>query len=182
VLKFDTNAVMPAFKHRRIYVASSGRNESLDDVLAQIRTAGHEAYDFRASGFRLQDLGGDPAHWSRAEFVAKLRYPAARAQFERNVAAIKACDALLVLPPCGISAHIELGYAAAKGKKTIVWLDESSKPELMYSVADCFVENTDGLLRVLDWPIDHRAAHIEGVSSSWLYPELAALLPPLERA
>jgi hypothetical protein len=39
---------MRVFKQLRIYVASSYANAQLDDLLAAVRSDGHEAYDFRA--------------------------------------------------------------------------------------------------------------------------------------
>lgn len=150
----------------KIYVATSWRNTIQPHLVDALRDKGHEVYDFRNpapgnTGFRWSDA--DP------EFEAKnVRYyasklaenPVARAGFKLDRDALNWCDTLVLVLPCGRSAHLEAGYAAGQGKKVIVQLSsEDFQPELMYLLCDGFtmgiqetviacgyVEAVDGLL------------------------------------
>lgn len=112
-----------------------------------LRDAGHTVYDFRnpsegdnGFGWRqcaqegtdpaaFRDMMQDPAFF-RDEV---LTHPIARAGFEKDMGALRAADATVIVLPCGRSAHLELGYAVGAGQKTIVYLDDPmSEPELMY--------------------------------------------------
>lgn len=62
-----------------------------------------------------------------------LTHPVARAGFGKDMHALQAADATVLVLPCGRSAHLELGYATGSGQRTIVLLDQPmSEPELMY--------------------------------------------------
>lgn len=65
-----------------------------------------------------------------------LNAPAARRGFARDMAAIRTTDTLVLVLPCGRSAHLELGLAVGLGKKTVVLLDDPCQPELMYRAVD----------------------------------------------
>lgn len=57
----------------------------------------------------------------------------ARAGFLKDMNALTAADATVLVLPCGRSAHLELGYAIGAKQKTLVLLDDPiSEPELMY--------------------------------------------------
>ena len=128
----------------RIYVASSWRNKYQPEVVAALRAAGHQVYDFRnpehnPGGFHWADVDEKWQEWEPAEYIRNLSHPVAEEGF-------KAC--VLVLP-CGRSAHTEAGWFAGKGLRTIVYMPEKQEPELMYKLFDGVVENQEGLLRCL---------------------------------
>lgn len=52
--------------------------------------------------------------------------------FDSDMAALRACDACVLVLPCGRSAHLELGWAAGARKETIVLCPDPEEPELMY--------------------------------------------------
>lgn len=124
----------------RIYVASSWRNEARQQatVLA-LRDAGHTVYDFRnpapgdiGFGWR-QCATPEQVKDPRAFRDEVLTHPVARAGFEKDMTALRDADATVLVLPCGRSAHLELGWAAGAGQRTIVLLDDPmSEPELMY--------------------------------------------------
>lgn len=123
-----------------IYVASSWRNAQQPSVVEALRKAGHEVYNFRTAstdpkvaprGFHWSDIDPDWKTWSPAVFRDALEHPIARAGFARDMNALKACDACVLVLPCGRSAHLEAGWAAGAGKTTIVLLADG-EPELMY--------------------------------------------------
>jgi hypothetical protein len=124
----------------RIYVASSWRNEERQQtIVLALRSAGHVVYDFR------NPAPGDHGFtWRVVATQEQLRDPrlfrdevlthmVARAGFERDMTALRAADATVLVLPCSRSAHLELGWAAGAGQQTIVLLDNPmSEPELMY--------------------------------------------------
>lgn len=126
----------------RIYVASSWRNEERQQaVVARLRKDGHDVYDFRHpapgdDGFHWSEIDPDYIEWSAEEYRTALQHHIADGGFGRDMGALKACDACVLVLPCGRSAHIEAGWAVGAGKKTAILLDDQPEPELMYKMAD----------------------------------------------
>jgi len=123
----------------RIYVASSWRNERQPSVVATLREAGHAVYDFRNpapgdTGFSWTQCATDEQLKDPRLFRDKvLEHPIAKAGFAKDMTALKRANATVLVLPCGRSAHLELGWAAGVGQRTIVLLDNPiSEPELMY--------------------------------------------------
>ena len=63
-------------------------------------------------------------------------YPEVVRQFHNDIKAMEACDACVLVLPCGRSAHTEAGWFAGRGKKTVVYIPERLEPELMYKLFD----------------------------------------------
>ncbi len=125
----------------KIYVASSWRNPIQQDVVAALRKAGHEVYDFRNPapgnhGFRWSDIDPDWQNWGGEGFTAALKHPIAEAGFALDKEALDWCEACVLVLPSGKSAHLEAGYTIGQGKPTAVLLAERMEPELMYKLAD----------------------------------------------
>ena len=62
-----------ALMKRKIYVASSWRNGYYPDVVAKLREAGHDVYDFRNPpsgdpGFKWSSVSEDYMEWSPTEY------------------------------------------------------------------------------------------------------------------
>jgi nucleoside 2-deoxyribosyltransferase len=134
---------------RRIYVASSWRNEHQPSVVVALRDAGHEVYDFRNpapgnSGFGWVQIDPNWLEWDCRTYLRCVRYhPIARDEFRRDLAALDWCDTCVLVLPCGRSAHLEAGYACGQGKRVIFYLrPEKFEPELMYLLGDGFVLDT----------------------------------------
>jgi nucleoside 2-deoxyribosyltransferase len=130
-----------AIKPRRIYLASSWRNPNQPEVLAALRAAGHEVYDFRnpapgKNGFSWRDCGTQAAldHAKTIpSYLEAIESDRAAEGFSFDKAALDWCDTCVLALPCGRSAHLELGYACGQGKDTYVLLHEDKfEPELMY--------------------------------------------------
>lgn len=155
-----------------IYVASSWRNKSQQMVVAALRAAGHEVYDFRHprpgdNGFAWSDLEGkapgmraDGAwqDWTPEEFRAALDLPRAREGFALDMDALRACDACVLVLPCGRSAHLELGWAAGAGKRTLVLFTQQDEPELMYRMLDGVCVSVPEVIAMLSAMIGAEAA------------------------
>lgn len=132
---------------RRVYVASSWRNEDRQQrVVAELREAGHQVYDFRNpapgnTGFAWSDIDPDWLGWDPVVFAEMVQtHPVAQRGFFHDRAALDWCDTCVLVLPCGRSAHLEAGYAAGQGKRVVWWLArERFEPELMYLLGHDFV-------------------------------------------
>lgn len=135
----------------RIYVASSWRNERQPAVVAACKSAGHDVYDFRhpapgQHGFSWSEI--DPAWraWSPEAFRDALVHPIAQRGFGLDMAALRACDACVLVLPCGRSAHLELGWAAGAGKRTLILCEQKEEAELMYLACDVICTSLEEVL------------------------------------
>lgn len=125
----------------KIYLASSWRNPDQPIVVNMLRRLGHDVYDFRnppgglEGGFRWAEL--DPAweSWSAAQYREALKSPIAQRGFNSDFDAMKWADVCVLLLPCGRSAHLELGWMAGAGKRTIILTRDGQEPELMALLA-----------------------------------------------
>lgn len=129
---------------RRIYVASSWRNALQPAVIHILRRCGHEVYDFRHpapgnEGFAWSAIDPEWETWTPRQFRSALQHPIAREGYGYDVAALRACDACVLVLPCGRSAHWELGWAMGQGKEGYVVTFGPTEPELMYREARILV-------------------------------------------
>ena len=101
-----------------IYLASSWKNTYYPSVLAALRAAGHDVYDFRnpgdgTDGFKWSNLDPNWLEWSPEKYKHQLmENPLTEQQSGNDLRAIEACDCCVLLLPCGRSAHTEAGYFA----------------------------------------------------------------------
>ncbi|KKN70785.1 hypothetical protein LCGC14_0427800 [marine sediment metagenome] len=142
---------------RRIYVASSWRNEFQPAIVNILRRAGHAVFDFRnpgnslsgqffkanaaglSGGFHWSEIDKNWKQWSVEQYVAAMSNSLARKGFTQDMVALTKCDTCVLVAPCGRSAHLELGFAAGAGKRTVILLLPGAMPvmdpELMYKMA-----------------------------------------------
>ena len=123
----------------RIYVASSWRNKYFPEVVACLREAGHEVYDFRnpphgGAGFHWTDIDPGAPAWTYAQYAEGLHHPLAERQFQADIDALTWADTCVLVLPCGRSAHTEAGWMAGAGKRVIAYIPEMVEPELMYKL------------------------------------------------
>lgn len=139
----------PRDTHRRIYLASSWRNEDQPAVVKALRAVGHEVYDFRNPtegdiGFSWNEIDPEWQDWSPELFRAGLNHPVAQQGFNRDFEAMLWADTFVLLMLCGRSAHLEAGWAIGRGKPTAILLADG-EPELMYLMADRICVTRDEL-------------------------------------
>ena len=140
---------------RKIYLASSWRNEYHKDVLEALRNDGHEVHDYRdpAGYFRWNDVHPDAdwKNWSPEQFKEALTHKQAFVGFNRDMQGLDGSNTCVLLLPSGRSAHIEAGYAIGKGKDTFILMPEKVEPELMYKMVPLkrIVLTTKDLLKQL---------------------------------
>lgn len=149
---------------RRIYVASSWRNAIYPDIVAQLRIAGHEVYDFRNPepgnrGFAWSEIDRDWLNWTPARFAEQLAtHPIAAAGFGHDKRALDWCDTCILVLPCGRSAHLEAGYAAGQGKDVYFLLHpDKFEPELMYLLGTGCATSLD---QILEWMAERQPSDV----------------------
>lgn len=125
----------------KLYVASSWRNTHQPSVIVALRDAGHEVYDFRhpgegERGFAWSDVDPGWQRWSVEEFRQGLDHDLARNAFQRDSRALEWCDGCVLVLPSGMSAHLEAGWCAGRGKPVVVYAPELREAELMYKLFD----------------------------------------------
>ena len=138
----------------RIYVASSWRNTYYPEVVARLKEAGHEVYDFRnpphgGNGFRWTDINEKALDWTFEQYAEGLHHPKAERQFQADLEALNWADTCVLVLPCGRSAHTEAGWMAGAGKKVIVYIPKMEEPELMYKLFQGVAGSLDDLIGTL---------------------------------
>lgn len=153
----------------RVYVASSWRNEGQPAVVAALRAAGHEVYDFRHpvegdAGFSWSEI--DPAwkQWTAADQREAYKHPAARRGLAFDFNAMKWADACVMVQPCGRSAALELGWAIGAGKVTAVLMEDGQEPELMLRLADHLCLTLDQVLDALAFGLPASVSPVQGTT------------------
>jgi hypothetical protein len=162
---------------RKIYLASSWRNQQQPEVLAMLRAEGHEVYDFRNpapgdTGFSWKQC---KMEWGEeidmSEMALYVRHiasnPVAQSGFKLDRDALHWCDTCVLLLPCGRSAHLEAGYAMGQGKETFVVLSpDKFEPELMYLLGDHICETQGDLLVAMRHADEARCSATYGWAST----------------
>lgn len=144
----------------KIYVASSWRNPIQQNIVQLLRDDGHEVYDFRNpepgnTGFAWSEIDPNWKTWTPDQFQAVLAepHPIAARGYGFDKRALDWCDTCVLVLPCGRSAHLEAGYAAGQGKRTLFFLHaDKFEPELMYLLGDGCVTGLLDLLHALRQP------------------------------
>lgn len=139
----------------KIYLASSWRNPMQPEGVRILREAGHEVYDFRnppdgiKNGFRWSELDPGWEGWNAVTYRKMLHMPLAQQGFNSDFTGMKWADVGVLLLPCGRSAHLELGWMAGAGKRTIVLTRDGEEPELMALLASEICVSMDEVLATL---------------------------------
>ena len=130
---------------RKIYLASSWRNEHQPSVWSDIAKLGHDVYDFRnppnRAGFGWEQLGVGDGRDEDGQVTVRdwremIAHPIADEGFLADFTAMCEADAFVLLLPCGRSAHLEAGWAIGRGVPTAIYCPEPrTEPELMVKMA-----------------------------------------------
>jgi hypothetical protein len=124
-------------KHRSVYVASSWRNNYQIAVVAALRTAGLEVYDFRnpapgvTDGFRWSAIDPGWKGWTPRQWRDALAHPIAQNGYACDRGGMDRSDCCVLVLPSGRSAHLEAGFMAGQGKPVYCLALESIEPDLM---------------------------------------------------
>ena len=142
----------------KTYVASSWRNQTQPLVVERLRQEGHQVYDFRNpgqdsdpadDGFRWQYIDSNWEKWTISQFIAAMDHPLSQEAFEKDMSALMNAELLVLVMPCGRSAHLEMGYAVGSGIPAVILMSDD-EPELMYKMASAFAHNLDELVQWIE--------------------------------
>lgn len=123
----------------KIYAATSWRNPHHDEIVALLRGAGHQVYDFRhpnvegpigapEGGFSWREVDEGWQKWTPERYRAALRHPIAQQGYLSDSQAMAWADACFLTLPCGRSAHLEAGWMMGRDKPTAVYLPPVNAP------------------------------------------------------
>lgn len=140
---------------KKIYVASSWRNEYQPRVVQTLKSYGHEVYDFRKpkegdNGFHWSEIDKNWQLWTSEEYREALKHPIAVAGFKSDFEAMKWADICVMVLPCGRSANTEAGWMKGAGKQVFVYIPEAQEPELMYKIYDDVFGDLRSLLKAIN--------------------------------
>lgn len=140
---------------RKIYVASSWRNEYQPDMVKLLQGLGHEVYDFRhphegSRGFHWADIDPNWEHWNTRTYIDALDTDVANEGFKNDFEAMEWADTFVLILPSGRSAHLEMGWACGADKYTAIFIPspETIEPELMNKMCDLI---TSDFHELFDW-------------------------------
>lgn len=138
----------------RIYLASSWRNTMQPRLVQILRADGHLVYDFKnpapgQNGFSWREIDENWKQWTAEQYVAALKTPVACQGYTFDMRAMEWADTCVLLLPCGRSAHLEAGWFAGRGKRTIVFTHDGEEPELMALMCNHIVWDIEGLREAL---------------------------------
>jgi hypothetical protein len=140
----------------KIYIASSWRNPHYESVCSAVREAGHTVMDWKSGdealpSWSLMDERFEHAtankSWMPELAKEALSHPRVRATHDRDMRLLDAADALVLLTPCGRSAHFEAGIAAGREMPRAILLFEGVEPEVM----TCKMHLLTSVPKLLKW-------------------------------
>jgi hypothetical protein len=139
-----------------IYVATSWRNKHQPEVVRRLRADGHEVYDFRGEeGFSWREVDEKWLAWSPLQYIDGLNHPCAERGFKRDMDALRSCDALVYVMPCGPSASMEMGWAKGAGRLVVAYIPALREPDLMVKMADLVTDDFERVLEALRRVLPH---------------------------
>jgi len=138
----------------KVYLIGSLRNPDIPKLAHHLR----DKLDFETEVFDDWYAAGPEADdkWMEYEkarcntFAQALDGYAATHVYEFDKTHLDSCDVAIMVMPAGKSAHLELGYCAGRGKRTIILMNgEPERFDVMYKFADHVVTSWADLLNVL---------------------------------
>lgn len=143
-------------KHK-IYLASSWNNSAQPELVITLRQAGHEVFDFRnppePTNFNWSDVAPDPDNWPPTQYRNIIQHPYLNAAYQSDMVALILSDIVVLLLPCGKSAHSEAAWSAGRKRPVILHITEPTQPEIMHKMFNTITTNTDELLHILSLPL-----------------------------
>ena len=136
---------MPALK--RVYLIGSLRNPHIPVLAGWLREQGITVFDdWHAVGPDADDHWRDYEKARGHRFKEALKGAAAQHVFDFDRTNIDESIAVVMVMPAGKSGHLELGYAAGRGKATAILLDKDpDRFDVMYNFASLVTDNNDEL-------------------------------------
>ena len=103
-------------------------------MISKLKARGHDVYDFGDPPAGAEEFGIIPPTLPDGHYTA-LRSHIGQATFWRDSKALQAAEGVVLVLPCGRSAHVEAGFAAGAGKPLAIYLEPqvAQEPEVMYN-------------------------------------------------
>lgn len=147
--RFNMSMPKPKPKPKQIYIVGSLRNPMIEFTAQFLRRQFPNTVifdDWYAAGPNADDHWRDYEIAKGNNFIQALNGAAAKNVYEFDKRNIDASDAVVLVLPAGKSGHLELGYAAGKGKQTYILLDaDPERFDVMYQFATGVVPDADTL-------------------------------------
>lgn len=139
------------------YVASSWKNaDQVRALIKAMRELGEEVYDFTHHSFNWADLEV-PDEKAKALIDGRDQLPDAAwfihpivvEHYQKDIEALKTCEALVAIFPAGNSTHIEIGFAG--GRKCLLYAiaPEGLKRDLLYRLFSAVFSSADQFLEAV---------------------------------
>jgi len=137
---------------KKIYISSSWKNRELVREMAiRLRGDGHEVYDFTDPACRKASWEAPRESWPapydpavHPSYSALLKHEGMRNSVMENQAALRWCDLVILLLPCGSDAHADWGYGVGQGKASIVvGAPRAGDTIFTHNWADAVLDNPD---------------------------------------
>lgn len=146
----------------RIYVASSWKNERYEAVCTELRNVGHTVLCWRENPFQFTTIDPNWEKWTSKQFIAAMHTDVFKDGCKKDLDLMYQADMVLLLLPCGRSAHLEMGWAVGvEWCCTVVLMDSGCPtPELMYGLCDAVVTDVADVVRL--------AAGLDPIGPHWL--------------
>lgn len=127
---------------KKIYVASSWRNNIQQIVVDYLRKCTYDVYDFKNpeegnTGFQWSEIDPNWQSWDFGEYQQGLWHKLAEKGFQLDWNAMVGCDACVLVLDSGKSSHLEAGYFVGANKCLVIYIPPGVdvEPELMYKMA-----------------------------------------------
>ena len=137
------------------YLASSWSNPRHPEILAALRSAGLDVYDYRDPGFSFDSIDRAWREWSVSDALAAYRHPLAVAAWHADRAALDRADLCVALKPGGWSTAAEASYVRVRGRPLFILNTASPyRPDLLDNLADGIFDSVGELLADLRRRLD----------------------------
>lgn len=143
----------------KIYIASSWNNTGLAKGTGRVlRAKGHDVDIFcdESSGryvFYWFDLLAPDQSIKDLNALSFLRNGKSQKAFREDKKWLDWCECVVMVLPCGNSAHLEAGYAKGQGKKLIIYAPagfQAGEFDVMYGFADLITDKFDHIIEALE--------------------------------
>lgn len=134
-----------------IYVATSHKNVYHTDTVSALKQAGYTVYDFKNPGpggplLSWPEPYTNCTDWTLDNAIDAIQHPESMDVYNADYTALNKADMVVLILPCGVSAHIEAGFARGQNKPVVVYIPEKMPPELMYNMFYMYCDTLDDLL------------------------------------
>lgn len=144
---------------KKIYISSSWKNRTAVRAMAdRLRKEGHRVYDFTDPTTRkIPEM--PPEEWpekfdpSKHKWSEFTRHSKIYAAVMNNQEAIRWCDLVILLNPCGSDSHADWAFGVGLGKQSVVVGQPRAGEQTFTQLwADRILDNPDD---VYDWIRDN---------------------------